>query len=1008
MTSARQTSIIFSEAAPQLYTIDAGRPFLTDLASTLRASIDAAPDTKLADARIYLPTRRAVRALTDAFISAAPGGRASLMPRIRALGDIDEDEFVVFEGAGRDELDLTPAISVIERRLTLAQMVAAKDRAFEGQERWAGALSAADELGRLLDSFYTEEISPKALETLVPEELAAHWRASLAFLTIITEIWPAYLEERGLMDPADRRVKLIDRQTAHWRRAPPRHPVIIAGTTGSTPAVARMMSQVALLPMGAVVLPGLDLTSDERFWDSIDAPHPQAGLKQLLDELGAERPSVAKWPNAATAKNTTAITARREIFSVALRPAATSDSWRDWAVAIKADRPRLDAALDKVILVEAADEEREADAAALKIRETIETPGKTVFLVTPDRDLSRRVAMKLRRWNITVDDSAGTPFANSPCGTYLRLVARWLKDPSDAVALMTILRHPLFGGGFGEAERARAVNTMDRVLRGLRPTGGGDGLALKIKADKHNGSGAAPLLDRLLGGLKQWPQSAAPFTDRLMAHLQIAELFATSNDEPGAVRLWRGEDGEAGAAGLAPLQGAVVAITHDAPEDYVAIFDQLIAKITVRRRIPAHPRIAILGPLEARLQHADVIILGGLNEGAWPRDAAIDPFLSRPMREKLGLPSPEQRIGLAAHDFAQLTAAPEVMLTRSTRAGGKPTKPSRWIVRLKNILKGADALAQIEQFQHYNSLAQRLNAASELKTISAPAPRPPVATRPRDFYVTRIEKLLRDPYAIYGRYILRLKKLDALNEPFGSRDIGNLFHKIFHVFVAEGAPAGAKDRLARLEALYAEHAPQFGLTETHTPFWRDRAMKTLHWFSAWDAARGAIGKPVVVEDKGAWAFELGGLAYSLNAKADRIDRLDDGGAVIIDYKTGAAPTLSQTKKFSPQLPLTGLITVKGGFEKLGAAAVAGFEYVRVVGRKGVMADDVGATGEKAARHIADAEDGLYALLQSFNNPDTAYLSQPRPQYMDDYGDYDHLARRRERNAAGRNSDGGDE
>ncbi len=1007
MTVPRQPSTLFSGPAPRLYTIDAGRAFLVDLASVLRRSIDEAPDTQLADALIYLPTRRAVRALTEAFIDTAPGAGASLLPRIRALGDIDEDEFVVFEGAGSDELDLPPAISAVERRLTLAQMVAAKDRAFDGQEHWTGALSAADALGRLLDSFYTEEVSTDALETLVPEELAAHWRASLAFLTIITEIWPAYLTERGLMDPAERRVTLIDRQTAHWQASPPRQPVIIAGTTGSAPAVARMMRQVALLPLGAVVLPGLDLASDERFWNNIDDPHPQAGLKQLLDELGADRQSVTQWPNTPTTKTAPAIVARREIFSVALRPAATSDSWRDWAAAIKADRPALDAALARVTLVEAADEEREADAAALKIRETIDTPGKTVFLVTPDRDLSRRVAMKLRRWNISVDDSAGVPFANSPCGTYLRLVAQWLMDPSDAVALMAMARHPLFGGGFEGATRARAVNAMDRALRGLRPAGT-DRLLQKINTDKRNGPAAAPLLDRLQNGLKHWPPSDAPFETRLMAHLRIAEQFAAFDGEDGAARLWRGDDGDAGAVGLAPLQGAVAAITHDAPEDYAGIFDQLIAKITVRRRNDAHPRIAILGPLEARLQHADIIILGGLNEGAWPRDAAIDPFLSRQMRSDLGLPSPEQRIGLAAHDFAQLTAAPEIMLTRSTRAGGKPTKPSRWIVRLKNILKGADALVQIEQFGFYDTLAQRLDAASEVKTISAPAPRPPVEARPRDYYVTRIEKLLRDPYAIYAGYILRLKKLDALNEPFASRHVGNLFHEVFKSFVAEEPPSDAAERLERLNALYTDYAPQFGLTESHAPFWRHRAGQALRWFSDWDAARAAIGKPVVVEDKGIWAFELGGFAFSLSARADRIDRLDDGSAYIIDYKSGARPTLTQTKTFSPQLPLTGLIAVKGGFESLGATEVAGFEYTLIVGRKGDSSDDVSTKNKDPAQLIACAKEGLYTLLQSFNNPNTAYLSQPRPQYMDVYGDYDHLARRRERNAAGGDSDGGDE
>ncbi len=995
MKGPGELSTVFARSPLRLFSIAAERPFLADLACALRASLTA-EGAALSDALIYLPTRRAVRALTDAFVETAPDARASLLPRIRAIGDIDEDEFTIFRGAAPDELDLPPAVSLMERRLALAGLVAARDRVFDGHERWAGALAAGDELGRLLDSFYTEEVSPEALATLVPDNLAEHWRRSLNFLEIVTAAWPAYLMERGLMDPAERRMKLIDRQREAWQKNPPAHPVVIAGTTGSAPAVARLMKTAAALPLGAVVLPGLNLSSSDRFWETIDAPHPQSGLKQLLTELDAARRDVIIWP----CKEETFSSSRSEIISVALCPADASDSWRDWAAAIEKDRGGLETALSHVSLVEAADEEREAAAIALKIREALETPEKTVILATPDRDLARRVAARLRRWNVTVDDSAGVPFANSPCGTFLRLVARWLIDPSDAVALMAVMRHPLFGGGLDERTRNSAISAMDRALRGLRSNPGAEGLRAKIGESERRNEKAAPLLAALEAALSSWPENGA-FAARFAAHLEIAETLAATSEIKGAKRLWRGEDGDAGAAGLAPLRNAVTGVAHDQPENYPDIFDQLIAGVVVRRSAPAHPRIAILGPLEARLQYADLVILGGLNEGVWPRDAAIDPFLSRPMRRDLKLPSPEQRIGLSAHDFAQLAAAPEVMLTRAERAAGKPTKPSRWIVRLKNILKGAKALELIDRTHQFDVLARRLDEPANRVKIPAPAPRPPVDARPAEFFVTRIEKLMRDPYAIYARQILGIEKLDAHNEALDARHIGNLFHKVLEEYAREDLPGSHDERVDRLRALFERNAPGFGLNDTHLPFWRARADEAFDWLAAWDAQQREGGTAAVIEGKGVWTFNLDGREFTLGAKADRIDRLKDGSVFITDYKTGAPPpTDKQQKKFSPQLPLTGLIAMRGGFETLGPVSVSGFNYVRIIGRKDDKRDTTGAEGEDCAEKVTEAEAGLHALLRHFSDPSTPYPSQPRPQYSDDFGDYDHLARRRERNVQG--------
>lgn len=993
MTQDTAVKSIFDVSCPRFFSVDAEAPFLFCLAQSLRHALG---EEALADCVIYLPTRRAVRKLGQVFVETAPNSRASLLPRITALGDVDEDEFVIFNGLPYDEIDLLPAISSIERRLILARLVAAKDRAFSGQENWAGALAAADELGKLLDSFYTEEVSLNALKEVVPEALASHWARSLEFLEIILKAWPAHLDAIGRMDPAERRITLLRRQTALWKQAPPTHPVIVAGSTGSTPAVAELMSVVASLPKGCVILPGLDRSMGEQLWNAIDDPHPQSGLKGLLDQkLQIDYRAVLPLPG----MNSASSLPRADLIGVALRPSAASDSWRNWADEFKAN-VNPETALRGLSLAEMANDEREADAITIKIRETIETPGKTVFLVTPDRNLARRVSLKLRRWGLIVDDSAGVPFANSPCGTFLRLVARWLSAPDDAVALLAMMRHPLFGGDLAPRERFTAINAVDISLRGLRPDGGVHGLCARIRNNTRHHENALPLLTLLESIIVELPDTSAPFSRWLQAHLSLAEQLAATDQQGGAEILWRGEDGETGASSLAELDSMIDMIGNEGLGDYAEIFDQLIANIAVRRTLPVHPRIAILGPLEARLQTADVIILGGLNEGVWPRDAAIDPFLSRGMRKDIGLPSPERRVGLSAHDFAQLAAAPVVLLTRSEKSGGKPTMPSRWIVRLKNILKGADALHHIDQSHYYAALADELDKTNYVQ-IAAPQPKPPLRARPKDFYVTRIETLLRDPYAVYARSVLRLEKLDELNETLDARHIGNLFHKIFERYVLEEPSGTVEEKTERLLQLFDEAAGEFGLGESHRIFWRSRALDAAKWFAAWDEEQRKSGTPKIIEDKGHWAFDQDGQQYSLSARTDRIDMLNDGTAAIYDYKTGETPpTKNQESKFSPQLPLTALILQEGGFEAFGRIPVTRFEYVRIVNRKGGRGDSSLAEGADCAQRVEEASKGLRELLAHFNDPQTAYPSQPRPQFVSDYGDYDKLARRRERRMQG--------
>lgn len=987
--SAR-SSDLFAGAPPRIFSIEPGRPFLDDLARAVAAAGD--DPLGLADVEIFVPTRRAVRGLTEAFVAASPA-RASLLPRIRPLGDVDEDELALGsapEDAGA--IDLPAAVSGLERRLVLARFVAVAERAsFDGQENWPAALAAAKELSALLDSFHAEEVDFSALDAVDVGSHAEHWRRSLDFLKIASEAWPDYLRTNDLIDPAERRARLIGLDAARLEAARPQAPVIIAGTTGSAPAVARLMGVVARLPKGAVVLPGLDfaLAGDEKAWNAIDDPHPQAGLKALLERLGIDRRAVRPWPGGEAS-------ARRAFISLALRPAEATDDWREMVATASAADPALSQSVAGLSLVEAPDEEAEAAAIALMLRGALETPGRTAMLVTPDRNLSRRVAAKMRRWEVTVDDSAGVPFGNSPCGTFLRLTATWLAAPCDPAAALALARHPLAGLGMAFAERRRAVSAFDEAARGLVPLTDGDDLAdLSAKIASHRrAEAAAPVVEALEQAAELFPRAGEnAFGALLEAHIAAAERLASDEQAPGADRLWRGEDGEAGAMLLAELKAAAGAVGSLRRADYAPAFAQMIAGATVRRRAPAHPRLAILGPLEARLQSADLVILGGLNEGVWPGEALTDPFLSRPMRQAIGLPSPERRIGLSAHDFAELACAKNVVLTRAARAGGAPAKPSRWIVRLRNILEGAGGLACADAGPRYAAWAAALDApAPGLTRALAPRPTPPASLRPRTLSVTRIETWLRDPYGIYARYILGLKKFDPLNDPFGPRYLGSLFHKAFEVYAREGG--GLAD-------IFARHAPAYGYGPAEAAFFGPAVQKAFAWFEEFHRARLAIGKPAVIEGEGTLTFDAGIAPFTLTARADRIDLTNSGEAAIFDYKSRSLPSKKQIELFRVQLPLTALIVAGGGFEALGARRIAEFQYIRTVLRKDKDQDnEIGAAGGEAIDIMLKTQAGLKRWIAAFDDPETPYLSQPRAEYVDDFGDYDLLARRREWSIAG--------
>ncbi len=977
-----------------LYSIPAGVPFLDALAAGLLRALEGDP-TRLSHARVFLPTRRACQAMADAFLRVTEG-QPLLLPHLEPLGDLDpEDWHAEAGGASAAIAGLPPAIAPARRQLLLARLILGRDAEIGADQ----ALKLADALGRWLDQVQIHDLDPANLANLVPEEYADHWAETLRFLELVTKFWPVILTEEGAMDAVERRKAIIAAQVEAWRAAPPETPIIAAGSTGSLPPTARLMRAILDLPAGAVVLPGLDLDLDEPAWQVLPEGHPQFGLANLLTALKKPRSSVQVWPRTSIpdAHTNRAQTGRAALLRRALRPAEAPE--------IPASPDVMRAGLANLTEVAALGPESEARAIALAMREFLErTADETAALVTADRGLAQRVAGELARWQIAIDDSAGEALLDLPPGVFLRLVAEAACKELAPVPLLAMLKHPL-----AAVDRPLVEHLERAALRGLRPGPGLEGLRNALKPEEA--VAIEPLLMQIETALAPLIAvangSKTGLTDWLTAHVQAAEALAATEEQPGADRLWADEAGEAMALALDGLFAAASDFVPVAAHDYQTVFENLLSTQTVRPRYGKHPRLAILGPLEARLQCPQLAILGGLNEGSWPPEPERDPWMGRPMREDFGLPLPEWRIGLAAHDFAQAFAAPEVILTRAERVGGAPTVPARWLTRLELVARAATgALSDDKENPLRAGAPEWLAWAAALDQANAaipelPEPKPPVEARFRDLYVTDVERWVRDPYGHYARSILKLRPLDQIDQEPDAAERGTLLHEVLHKFVRGLTPGEWPDDA--LDQLIALGEEQFsGLKDrpgVHA-FWWHRFRRMAAWYVEHEDGRWPAIASAETETKLSGPIQAAGRSVTLNARVDRLDRFDGAGFVLIDYKSGNLPgleppadkdwTQSAARAWSPQLPLEGKLLRDlhpcAELEALEAWAVGG-------GSRDKIGEAKSLTDKREPVAVAQqAWEGLLRLLAQFADPDMPYLSEPRPLLAPRYSDYRHLAR----------------
>ncbi len=921
-----------------IYNIPAGYPFLESLAKQILKEHGSDP-FQFSKIEIFLPTRRACGQLQQAFLKANKN-KSLLLPQISPLGDIEENDF-------------TPTVSPLKRLGLLTNLIENFAEKTHLSLSPLLSLKLAKSLLRLMDQATIENVSWEGLTHLVPSEFAEHWQLTLDFLDIISSHWPKILLEKGLVEPYQHHKERIDNLLHKWETNPPLHPVIAAGSTGTMPATTKLLEAITQLPKGKVILPGLDRTLNEKECHDCSPCHPQFALITLLEKLQLSPSQIPLWDESHEEMP------RAFLFSKAMKPSLYQK--------INDDKSILTKALENLYYIPCDTPQEEALVIAMLLRQQLETPELHAALVTSDLKLVERVRHELKRWNIEIDSSAGETMEMTREGIFLSLCATFISDPSQQIPLLSLIKHPLFHLKRPSKSLCLEIYEFEKnILRG-------------------NGSKSPTWLKELFSHLPN-PKDQS-FQSVIKCHAEFAEMIST--DDQGTCHLWKDTKSE-------PIKNffdSLIEVSHTFPaialENYPQFLKELFQGHVVRNASQKHPRLSILGPLEARLFSTDVVILAGLNEGTWPPTVRMEPWLNRSMSKELGFPSPERRIGQSGHDFGQAFAKQKVYMTRSIKVDGTPTLACRWLERLEFFLKPLNlTLPSDEKLCEW---AKQLDSPSQTRTSSRPEPRPPLSSRPRKLSVTQIETWIRDPYAFYAKHILSLNPLNPLEIRVQASDRGTLAHQILDKFFKLCKDPFQKDALDTLIFIGTTLFEPYLHEESVRLYWWPRFKRIAEWFIAHERANRLPGTQTHTEVKGKMNIHTPQGIFTCSAKADRIDILPNGQLRILDYKTGMPPSDQDVNLgFSPQLPLEGAIALENGFQEIHSNSLDSLQFWWLKGdaQGGVVKTISGNPTEISQK----AKEGLKNLILMYDNVHTSYPALPNPNKELKYNDYAHLAR----------------
>ena len=957
-----------------IFGISPGVNFPRELANGILGRFASSEPEVLANLQVIVNSTRMRHRLTEELIDLG----AMLHPQILTLPEVSQ--------LIPNSYQPIPNYSLVHK----FELMALVQKLIEAQPDIAAQSSVyalTKSLSELIDEMQGEAVPVENILDLDISDQSGHWKRTQLFLNIVKK----YLENRK-NDPDEEAWlrQIINALTDYWLEESPKNPVLIAGSSGSRASTRKLIKAIINLPNGAVVLPGFDFTLPKKLWgkkERVGVPedHPQFRNLKTFFELGLPKSNLQKWH----LKEKSNIQLQN-LISLSLRPAPVTDCWLD-------EGPKLgnvSKITESITLVEADSIRDESLAIAFRMILAIKE-NKSLILVSPNRKLTRMVSAYLSNRNIIPDDSAGVPLQLTPSGRFLRLVVSLFAGPVTITKIFALLKHPLtHSGGNFRTEHLEFVRSLELFFR---TTNVNIFSAKNISAwlEQSEAQYASKWASWICNLLEQCRlQDSYIFEDVFNKHIELAKIVASGpdqNESNTSGDLWKQNNGRHCLKIIERIREASPTAKSISASKYADIFNSILADEHVPEINPTHPNIMIWGTLEARAHNAQVLILAGMNEGSWPVPAAIDPWLNRKMRKESGLLSPERRIGLSAHDYQQSVCSPTVFITRSTKDNEAETIPSRWLNRLLNLLSGLSENNGPEAIENMRSRGTKwLDWANETKNTTPrksakrPSPKPPKDTRPKKLSVTEIKTLIRDPYAIYAKHILKLTPLLSLHRSDDPLLRGVVIHQIFEQFVKNWhQDASFADQKNHLLDLTKKQLKEKVASPATRLFWFSRVEKIADWFVSEEAKRRNFCKPVALEKKG--QIIIPSLNFKLTAQIDRVDVNEDGKAIIYDYKTGAVPSKSVQLHFDKQLFLLALIIEGGGFLDLAPMRVLEASFLDLSNKKAVFAP--------FDQESLDAHRRKFQLLIArYLNPDQGYTARRAMFRIEDNSDYDGISR----------------
>lgn len=931
-----------------IYSIPFSAPFLETIADYL---LSRQSTFSLSQWTIFLPTHRAGQALSD-ILFRKEKEKTFVLPRILSLGDLDPEEIVLSSQEGTEKLSFPrPIISAYRRKLLLASLIS-KFQYTDHPISFDQALIWAESLLSFIDEMQTEGIDLKTLKdvSFTSGGHAEHLEKIQKFLTLLGENWDKILEDEYCIESIVWQRQLMKAQADFLEKQQKDAPLMIAGSMGTIDSTSHLIKVIAHLNNGVVILSGFqqDLSTE-----ILSPHHPQFLLRRLLDKIEVSPLEVQKLD----------LNKKSSLF--------LEHIFDDQCKA----EERVASCLENIQYVEASDEGEEARLVAIAIRKSLEEGKRKIVCISPNQKLLRRISTELRFWSLSVFREK-KPLIEEKTGSFLHLISLWFSEPFPAVSVASTFKHV-----FVSKKKETWLLFEKYVLGRWGGTLSFDALDYFSgrrtgEIDVQKEEEVKVFYQELKGFFQSFPheRSLGFYLDKMEKILQwllesdkkIEEIFLSEDPQTASEfqQLW------------ADLRKSS-SLMMEHPKQVSDIFFNLLSRHQAGNiRAENNDIILFMSPAEARFIEADFTILVGLNEGTWPAEVRVDPFFSSSMRHHIGLPSVENKIGQSAHDFLSfLCREGPILVTRSLKTGGSPSVPSRFLSHLTLFLNKHSV--QFSSGENLKGWMKSLTEVPRLKNLLPPAPIPPVSHRPKKLSITDIGVLLKDPYSIYAKHILKLVPLNG----FASKDKARLFGLFAHHFLHRWH-SHPEDfmRDAWVEKAKFLFECYMGPID-QARLWWEKFLLLFDWVKGKKKLKNSL-----TEVKGEMILAQDASLFTIFGRADRID-WNENEAILIDYKTGAPPSLSDIKKGKAhQLALEALILLKNGFN--GVPSQVALKELQYWGL--LSGEIVSIKEEDLPAVVSQTRENLENLIESFQREDMPYLSYPKGVVKG--GPYDHLSR----------------